>query len=178
MPIAVFFQMTDLERPEYHYDGELKNGRRNGRGILTWADGEGRYEGDFVDNAFEGQGVLALPNGTHYEGGFRNSRYSGHGVCRYPSGIRLEGEFEDGYAVGPGIVYFTDGTRFEGIFSLCGESDSGSITDENSGVGFHIDAEGNSHPATWVIFRSWTDCSGECSEYKTEYFRQDRYELH
>ena len=168
--------MTDPSPPEYHYEGESSNGKPNGRGILTWADGEGRYEGEFRDGYYEGQGMIDLPNGTHYEGGFRRSRYWGHGVCRYPSGIRYEGEYEEGYAVGPGTVYFTDGTRFEGVFSLEESSDSGMMILENSGFGSHIDTEGNSRPVTWVFFRSETECSGEC-EYRTEYFRQSRHEL-
>lgn len=37
------------------------------------------YEGDFVDNTFEGQGVYIFKSGAKYEGSFKNNQFEGKG---------------------------------------------------------------------------------------------------
>ena len=60
------------------YEGDWKDGKRTGRGVLVWADG-GRYEGDFRDGRGHGRGVKVWANGGRYEGEFRDP-----GTSRWP----------------------------------------------------------------------------------------------
>ena len=52
-------------RSREHYEGSYKDGRRHGRGILTFSNGD-RYEGDFIDGDMRGKGILYLANGDIY----------------------------------------------------------------------------------------------------------------
>ena len=41
------------------FEGEYRNGNKNGKGHFKWADGS-TYEGDFVDNNIHGKGRTFL----------------------------------------------------------------------------------------------------------------------
>ena len=56
-----------------HYSGEWKNGRRNGKGRLSYANG-GEYWGEWVDDRKEGRGVYRQPNGDSVEGEFLDDK--------------------------------------------------------------------------------------------------------
>ena len=55
------------------YVGEVKDGKRHGRGTLTLPDGE-KYEGEFKDGEYDGRGTLTLPDGEKYEGEFKDGK--------------------------------------------------------------------------------------------------------
>jgi hypothetical protein len=57
------------------YDGEFKNGLRNGQG--KWVYGNGRYYiGSFKDDTFDGNGTLYEKDGTiHFKGVFEDDEY-------------------------------------------------------------------------------------------------------
>lgn len=40
------------------YDGEWKENRMHGRGVLYYANGEPAYDGEWQNDKFQGQGVL------------------------------------------------------------------------------------------------------------------------
>jgi hypothetical protein len=76
------------------YDGARDRGRQHGRGILTLANGNGTYEGDFIEgrrggygtlsaNLSEGgllkSGVLEPPNMV-YRGEWKNDLRHGYGI--------------------------------------------------------------------------------------------------
>lgn len=44
------------------YEGEFKDGFREGKGVFIWPDGE-RYEGEFVKSKRQGRGVYYYSNG-------------------------------------------------------------------------------------------------------------------
>ena len=44
--------------------------------MRTFADGK-RYEGDYVNNKFEGNGVLTFPDGSQYDGQWKNNKVWG-----------------------------------------------------------------------------------------------------
>jgi len=58
------------------YEGELKDGMKDGNGTFTWADGT-KYIGEFKDNKQNGQGTYTTADGTVYKGiwenGYNNS---------------------------------------------------------------------------------------------------------
>jgi hypothetical protein len=91
-------------RGSAEYRGEFRAGRKHGRGIKTWPNGD-RYEGAFVEDRKEGQGVYVFGRGPwageRYEGGFLDDRRHGHGVYRWATGDVYAGPWEADRAVGP-----------------------------------------------------------------------------
>lgn len=97
------------------FEGELLDGKENGRGIATHTDGD-RYEGEFRDSETHGRGVYTFANGDRYEGELRNSERNGHGVYTFANGDRFEGDYRDGLENGRGVYAFANGNRYEGEF--------------------------------------------------------------
>lgn len=58
------------------YVGDFKNNYPHGVGICTYANGD-RYEGEWGDGAFQGQGTLYLRDGTIVSGYWRAGEYVG-----------------------------------------------------------------------------------------------------
>lgn len=81
------------------YEGEFRAGRKHGKGIKSWSDGE-RYEGDFVDDAKQGVGTYVWGRetpwaGERYIGQYRADMRHGHGVYEWTNGDRYEGPWAD-----------------------------------------------------------------------------------
>ena len=60
------------------YEGEYKNGLRNGEGTYYYARGL-KYEGQFVNGFREGHGIFYWDNDTRWEGPFKNNEMDGEG---------------------------------------------------------------------------------------------------
>ena len=87
------------------YEGEFQDGKIQGKGIMTFPEGQ-RYEGDFVNEKFEGDPVcITRPNGNRYEGQFANGKFEGRGIYTWASGERYEGDFVNGEQHGKGVFY-------------------------------------------------------------------------
>ena len=81
------------------YRGEFKAGRKHGKGVKTWPNGD-RYEGDFVEDRREGTGMYVWGRGSEwpgqrYTGGYREDRRDGYGVYEWPNGERIAGPWVD-----------------------------------------------------------------------------------
>ena len=85
------------------YEGEWRDGKYHGQGVLTLADGR-RYEGEYRDGKKNGQGVFTWPDGRRYEGAWRDSKRHGLGAQTWPNGVRYEGEWRDGKFHGQGVL--------------------------------------------------------------------------
>ena len=70
------------------YDGQWKNGNREGFGIYIWADG-GVYDGLFSQNQIDIHGTMVWPNGNIYIGDFEQGTKSGYGTLYNSKGIIL-----------------------------------------------------------------------------------------
>lgn len=77
------------------YDGELRDGRRNGCGTLSFSNGR-RYVGQFKDDQFNGLGIWTLENGDRYIGTFQNNRCHGEGIFVFKDGTSKRGVWRDG----------------------------------------------------------------------------------
>lgn len=100
-------------KPTDRYDGEIKAGRYDGRGVYTWATGE-RYDGEFKDGYLHGNGVWTNANGDRYAGAYKLDLKSGRGVFAYANGNRYEGNFREGQRDGQGVFTWTNGSRYDG----------------------------------------------------------------
>ena len=101
------------------YEGEIRDGKANGKGTLTFMAGtltygDGRkYVGEFRDNKRYGQGSLTIGS-FKYEGGWQDDSYHGQGTETYSQGLKYVGEFKEGYRCGQGTMTFPDGRKYEG----------------------------------------------------------------
>ncbi len=95
------------------YVGEMREGKRNGKGVFTSANGD-RYDGEWQDDKRNGKGVAISPKGDRYEGEWRNGTSNGKGVRIWPDGDRYEGEYREGHESGKGVYTFANGDRYEG----------------------------------------------------------------
>ena len=73
---------------------------RHGKGILYYNDGEIKYDGDFFNDKYEGNGKYIYKNGDYYIGQFKNDLKHGNGIeyrrdgkVKY-TGFWTEGKFE------------------------------------------------------------------------------------
>ena len=64
----------------------LKNYKRNGEGIEYYEDGSIKYEGEFLDDEYNGKGKLYYSNGDYYEGQFKHGEKFGNGYEYYKNG--------------------------------------------------------------------------------------------
>lgn len=83
---------------ESTYEGEYKNGIREGKGKFTHKDGV--QEGIFIKGQLTGVGTYQFTNGDKYSGEFVNYQMHGRGVYYQPSGEKFEGFFTNGYYTG------------------------------------------------------------------------------
>ena len=81
--------------PGTRYEGELREGRMNGRGIYVWKSGT-RYDGELVDGNFQGQGTMTWANGDRYVGQWANDVAHGQGTKTIADGRTYTGQWTNG----------------------------------------------------------------------------------
>ncbi len=97
------------------YDGQYKNGLREGTGKYTFAGGKGFYSGDWVAGERHGVGTQRYPDKSRYVGEWRSGLRHGRGTYTYPNGDRYCGSWENDVRSGPGTyLYQADQTSFSG----------------------------------------------------------------
>jgi len=86
------------------YQGGFRQGKKHGKGVKTWANGD-RYEGEFADDQRNGLGIytwgLGRWRGERYEGGYSNDQRHGYGTYRYATGDVYAGPWQSDVATGP-----------------------------------------------------------------------------
>jgi hypothetical protein len=101
------------------WSGRCVGGLAEGRGVLQWYQGgipRDRFEGELRRGKHDGRGVYTFTNGDRYEGGWRGGRFHGYGIYADASGNRYQGEFRNGKADGPGTRWDADGALFSGTW--------------------------------------------------------------
>lgn len=105
---AFLFDNTDV------YEGEWKNSRMHGRGVLKSAEAGSLYEGEWFLGNRNGAGTYhSLHSNTTYDGRWSDGRKHGKGELSEPEGT-YRGEFRDGRIVGLGEYVYTDGHVYRG----------------------------------------------------------------
>ena len=93
-----------MARGTADYRGGFSAGRKHGRGVKAWPNGD-RYEGEFAEDRKHGRGVYVWGKGPwageRYEGDFSNDRRHGSGEYRYASGDVYRGPWDNDIATGP-----------------------------------------------------------------------------
>ncbi|MBO9638497.1 MAG: M48 family metalloprotease [Siphonobacter aquaeclarae] len=104
---GVYINRKTLER----YEGEWQESRPHGFGIQFYANGKKKYEGEFANGKFDGNGTLWLSNGNIYTGDFKTGTVHGKGVLLYANGDRYMGEFRNGQRHGQGKYVYAGGRQ-------------------------------------------------------------------
>ena len=56
------------------YEGQLKDDKAHGKGILYSADGEKLYDGEWKDDKMHGKGILYSAKGEKYDGEWKDGK--------------------------------------------------------------------------------------------------------
>ena len=129
-----------LKNEKGKYIGEIKNGKREGKGIFNFKNGD-IYEGDWKNDKMDGKGIYyhKKTDGTdRYEGDFRNDKRDGKGIVYFRDGNRYEGDFRNGRQEGKGVYYFNDGDRMMGDYLNGDAIGKHAILTKNGKVGSQI----------------------------------------
>ena len=112
-------EINEVLNKEIKYDngryvGQVVNGKKEGKGIRYWNDGD-RYEGDWKNDKKEGKGIYYYNNepwkGDRYEGDYKNDKAEGKGIYYYKNGNRYEGDYKNDKKEGKGNYYCKSGDR-------------------------------------------------------------------
>ena len=122
------------------YEGEWKNGKRDGIGVLCWKSiskymgefaedkvmGFGKlwhedgdlYTGYWKDYQAHGVGIYTTAQNANYEGYWYEDKQSGFGIESWPKGSSYTGEYLEGNKEGYGLLNFENNGGYEGEFSM------------------------------------------------------------
>lgn len=144
------------------YVGEVKDGKRNGKGTNLAPDGK-KYVGAWKNNLPSGQGTMHLPDGTTYEGAWKDGEPNGRGKITMPDGSTYDGEWKNGVKEGQGTYVTGSGLKAVGHFKddeLTGEGTlyypngivyEGSIQNGRpEGKGILVNTDGSRYDCFWV----------------------------
>ena len=123
----------------FHEDGDFKHGRMTNLGI----DGNGWYEGDFVNGVRNGTGRLH-EDGVLFTGTWKDDILHGKGTMELPNGTKYDGMWND--HLFDGSIMYSNGVNREFIGNLkhdgekaVGHSEDMTVTDSHH----HLTYEGN-----------------------------------
>lgn len=97
------------------YEGEFHKGKCSGSGVYYYHL-SGRYEGDWVDEKYDGYGVETWAKGSRYRGQYRQGLRNGVGLYRSFTGDVYSGEWCNGQCHGYGFHSCEDGSSYAGEF--------------------------------------------------------------
>ena len=103
----------NYENHKISYEGQFKHGKREGKGKLSFDDGN-YYEGEFKNDKFDGEGYFKFNDGREYKGNWKENEMNGEGVFIWNENQKYEGEYKDSRREGHGIYYFGENNYFEG----------------------------------------------------------------
>ena len=70
------------------------NGNKHGKGKIYYKNGDIKYDGDFVNDKYEGHGKYIYEDGKYYIGQWLNGHKHGKGKVYYKNGdIKYDGDF-------------------------------------------------------------------------------------
>jgi hypothetical protein len=166
------------------YVGGFKAGRKHGRGVKTWPNGD-RYEGEFVADHREGYGSYTWGGGAwqgeRYDGEYVADRRQGYGIYWWPSGDVYSGPWQNDAQTGPATEMMRARARHAaelhaavakegkkvcrempvGMAARAGARRGGGIEGEHVGVRIDDPGKQGNFPrgeVVWDLAQSWTPC--------------------
>lgn len=99
------------------YEGEWRNGKREGRGVEYYPDGEKKYVGNFQSGRYNSYGTYYFKNGDKYVGKFKNGMMNDDkGYFIYNNNVRLVAKVENNKKNGRATRLYPDGRKEETYF--------------------------------------------------------------
>jgi hypothetical protein len=145
----------------YTYAGELRTGKFNGYGAITYKSGEiyagmwsdhdkyGKgtkiylngsfYTGEFKKDFLDGNGSFNYSNGDVYSGGFVKDKRNGKGSLSLKNGAKYEGDWKEDRKEGFGRENYLNKDRYEGNFK----------SNSREGIGTYTYANGDKYVGDW-----------------------------
>ena len=126
------------------YEGDWKNGMFNGQGVSKFISGND-YVGEFKDGKRNGKGIYTWVNGEKYVGEYKDGKPSGQGTHTWENGQRYSGEHKNGNSDGLGVFTYADGKEYLGEFREGRPNGNGKTIypDGSKHLGEYIDGQAN-----------------------------------
>ena len=116
----------------------------NGKGKEYYKNGNIKYDGDFVNNKYEGNGKYIYENGDYYIGPFINGLKHGKGIIYYKNGnIMYDGDFVNDKREGEGKYIWKDGQYYIGPWLNDLKHGKGTIYYKNDNIKYDGDFVNN-----------------------------------
>ena len=91
------------------YNGDFKNGIREGEGTMVYGESGNKYEGQWKNNLKDGIGKMTFGTDAEYTGHFTEGKRCGEGVYKYLKTKDLySGSWKNGLKHGKGTFIFYD----------------------------------------------------------------------
>ena len=117
--------------------------KKSGKSTDYYEDGSIKYEGEFLDDEYNGKGKLYYSNGEYYEGQFKNGKKDGIGCEFYKNGKKkYDGKFvNDKYEDNEGTYFYENGEIYIGQFQNGKKNGHGQIYKDDKIIkeGFFVD---------------------------------------
>ena len=113
--VSVNKKTGTLEFAEGKYVGEIVFGVPQGKGVMTYNDGD-RYEGMWNDGVPDGKGKYSVAKGDVYDGEWKGGLRHGYGVMTFHRGGKYEGTWQNDDYHGKGKMTYPDGAVYEGDY--------------------------------------------------------------
>ncbi len=97
------------------YEGEWKNGKRDGKGKYTYTNG-GIFEGKYKNGKRDGKGKFISSSGSIFKGKYKNGKGDGKGKFISSSGSIFEGKYKNGKRDGQFIKTSSCGKKYHQIY--------------------------------------------------------------
>ena len=131
------------------YVGETQNEKPFGKGCLYYDNGY-RYEGEFINAYYEGNGTLFnADDETIYSGSWKRGYYQGFGTLHQEDGSVYTGEFFKGAKNGHGTLVSTSGEKLEGQWVSDNFYQGEELNGKPEGRGKMIYANFDSYEGEW-----------------------------
>lgn len=116
------------------YIGDLKEGKRHGRGTLTYTTGR-TYTGEWKEGKRHGQGTLTYSSGIMYTGEWKDGKRHGQGTTDVDAkGRTYTGGWRDGFRHGRGIETLANGCAYTGEWVGGKRHGQGTLTYSNGRI--------------------------------------------
>ncbi|EGR34336.1 hypothetical protein IMG5_015740 [Ichthyophthirius multifiliis] len=124
------------------YEGEWKNGMREGKGKHIWPDGS-FYNGEWKEDKAHGYGKLIHVDGDIYQGQWENDMANGEGTYLHSGGAQYQGQWKNDLQNGYGVETWPDNAKYEGNYSNGKKNGKGTLyfADKSKHVGDFLDNE-------------------------------------
>lgn len=91
---------------EKEYEGQIKDGKPHGFGIMHWLTSGEVYEGYWENGIMHGEGTLKMEDLSVYSGGFLYGKFDGEGQIVEADQSMTKGTFKQGIISGRGVYKY------------------------------------------------------------------------